>query len=79
MMYTPYNAGRWSIDSGMFFNIKMPSVHVGLQDTGYVYTMETRECTHAIENVTNEYDLGVMVNSLSETISHLKSIWLTEI
>ena len=49
------NAGRWSIDWGMLFNInKCHQLHVGQQDTGYVYTVETRDGTHAIEKVANE-------------------------
>ena len=52
------NAGRWSIDWDMLFNTKAcHQSHVGQQDTGYVYTMETRDGTHAIENVANEKDL----------------------
>ena len=68
------NAGRWSIDWDMLFNLnKCHQLHVGQQDTGYVYTMETRDGTHAIEKVANEKDLGVIIDSKLTFRDHIAS------
>ena len=45
----------------MLFNLKKKvMLHVGQQDTGYVYAMETRDGTHAIEKVANEKDFIIL-------------------
>ena len=58
------NAGTWSIDWDMLFNIKKcHQLHVGHNETGYTYTMQTHDQTIAIEKVANEKDLGVIIYS----------------
>ena len=57
------NAGTWSIDWDILFNIKKcHQLHVGHNETGYTYTMQTHDGTHAIEKVANEKDLGVKID-----------------
>ena len=68
------NAGVWSIDWEMLFNIKKcHQLHVGHNETGYTYTMQTHYGTHPIEKVANEKDLGVIIDSKLTFRDHITS------
>ena len=68
------NAGTWSIDWEMLFNIKKcHQLHVGPQDTGYTYTMQTENGPQAIEKVANEKDLGVIIDSKLTFRDHISA------
>ena len=68
------NAGTWSIDWDMLFNIKKcHQLHVGHNETGYTYTMQTHDGNHAIEKVSYEKDLGVIIDSKLTFRDHVTS------
>ena len=46
---------------------------MGHNDTGYTYTMQTRDGTHAIKKVANEKDLGVIIDSKLSFRDHITS------
>ena len=48
-------------------------LHVGPQDTGYTYTMQTDNGPQAIEKVTNEKDLGVIIDSKLTFRDHISA------
>ena len=48
-------------------------LHVGPQDTGYTYTMQTDNGPQAIEKVANEKDLGVIIDSKLTFRDHISA------
>ena len=58
----------------MLYNTKKcHQLHVGHNDTGYTYTMQTHDGTHAIEKVANDKDLGVIIDSKLTFRDHITS------
>ena len=51
----------------------MPQLHVGHNETGYTYTMQTHDGTQTIEKVANEKDFGVIIDSKLTFRDHITS------
>ena len=58
----------------MLFNIKKyHQLHVGPQETGYFYTMQTDSGPQAIKKVANEKDLGVIIDNKLTFRDHISA------